>query len=86
LIFKGDVHEIKEQMKKSRNLGMQTLDQALFDLYEANQISYEDTVRFADSQSEVKLAIRLQSRRAQKNQPAISPASYPSIDPISGGR
>jgi twitching motility protein PilU len=86
LIFKGEVHEIKEQMKKNRNLGMQTFDQALFDLYEGNQISYEDAVRFADSQSEVKLAIRLQSTRAQKNQPEFEPKSYPSIDPISGGR
>ena len=86
LIFKGEVHEIKDQMKKNRNLGMQTFDQALFDLYEGNQISYEDAVRFADSQSEVKLAIRLQSTRAQKSQPEFEPKSYPSIDPMSKGR
>jgi len=49
LIFKGEIHEIKEIMKKSRELGMQTFDQALFDLYEAGRISYEDALRFADS-------------------------------------
>src|SRR5207249_8185353 len=55
LIFKGEVHEIKEVMKKSRELGMQTFDQALFDLYEAGRISYEDALRFADSTNEVRL-------------------------------
>src|SRR5574340_119550 len=45
LIFKGEVHEIKESMKKSRELGMQTFDQALFDLYEAGKISYENALR-----------------------------------------
>jgi Tfp pilus assembly pilus retraction ATPase PilT len=45
LIFKGEIHEIKEIMKKSRELGMQTFDQALFDLYEAGRISYEDALR-----------------------------------------
>jgi twitching motility protein PilU len=49
LIFKGDVTEIKEIMKKSRNLGMQTFDQALFDAYESHTISYEDALRNADS-------------------------------------
>src|SRR5512135_1363531 len=47
LIFKGQVHEIKEVMKKSRELGMQTFDQSLFDLHEAGRISYEDALRFA---------------------------------------
>jgi len=47
LIFKGEVHEIKEIMKKSRELGMQTFDQALFDLYEADKITYEDALRNA---------------------------------------
>src|SRR5207247_8037525 len=45
LIFKGEVSEIKEIMKKSRNLGMQTFDQALFDMYENNIVSYEDALR-----------------------------------------
>ena len=65
LIFKGDVHEIKEIMKKSRNLGMQTFDQALFDLYEANVISYEDALRNADSLNDLRLQIKLNSQRAK---------------------
>jgi len=65
LIFKGEVHEIKEIMKKSRELGMQTFDQALFDLYEAGRISYEDALRFADSTNEVRLNIKLNSKMAK---------------------
>jgi twitching motility protein PilU len=59
LIGKGDVHTIKEIMKKSRELGMQTFDQALFDLHEEGKISYEDALRFADSMNEVRLMIKL---------------------------
>ncbi|MBA3031949.1 MAG: PilT/PilU family type 4a pilus ATPase [Gammaproteobacteria bacterium] len=62
LIGKGDVHEIKEIMKKSRELGMQSFDQALFDLYEADKISYEDALRFADSMNEVRLSIKLHGK------------------------
>jgi twitching motility protein PilU len=65
LIFKGEIHEIKEIMKKSRELGMQTFDQALFDLYEADRISYEDALRFADSTNEVRLAIKLHGKEAK---------------------
>src|SRR4029434_2228550 len=65
LIFKGEVHEIKEIMKKSRELGMQTFDQALFDLYEAGRISYEDALRFADSTNEVRLNIKLHGKEAK---------------------
>jgi len=65
LIFKGEVHEIKEVMKKSRELGMQTFDQALFDLHEAGRISYEDALRFADSTNEVRLAIKLRGKEAK---------------------
>jgi twitching motility protein PilU len=65
LIFKGDVTEIKEIMKKSRNLGMQTFDQALFDAYEANVISYEDALRNADSLNDLRLQIKLNSQRAR---------------------
>jgi len=65
LIFKGEVHEIKEIMKKSRELGMQTFDQALFDLYEAGKISYEDALRNADSVNDLRLAIKLQSKEAK---------------------
>ena len=62
LMAKGDVSEIKEIMKKSRELGMQTFDQALFDLYEADRISYEDALRFADSMNEVRLQIKLHGK------------------------
>jgi twitching motility protein PilU len=65
LIFKGDVSEIKEIMKKSRNLGMQTFDQALFDLFEANVITYEDALRSADSVNDLRLQIKLNSQRAR---------------------
>ena len=66
LIFKGDIHEIKEIMKKSRELGMQTFDQALFDLYEAGLISYEDAMRNADSMNELRLAIKLHGHEAKE--------------------
>lgn len=59
LIFKGDVHEIKEIMKKSRELGMQTFDTALFELYETGKIGYEDAMRNADSMNELRLQIKL---------------------------
>jgi twitching motility protein PilU len=65
LIFKGEVTEIKEIMKKSRNIGMQTFDQALFDLYEANQITYEDALRNADSLNDLRLQIKLNSVRGK---------------------
>jgi twitching motility protein PilU len=65
LIFKGDVAEIKEIMKKSRNLGMQTFDQALFDGFESNQISFEDALRNADSVNDLRLQIKLNSQRAK---------------------
>ena len=65
MIFKGEVSEIKEIMKKSRNLGMQTFDQALFDAYEANVITYEDALRNADSVNDLRLQIKLNSQRAK---------------------
>ena len=65
LIFKGDVSEIKEVMKKSRNLGMQTFDQALFDAFESNMITYEDALRNADSVNDLRLQIKLNSQRAK---------------------
>jgi len=65
LIFKGEVTGIKEVMKKSRNLGMQTFDQALYDLFESNVISYEDALRNADSVNDLRLQIKLNSQRAK---------------------
>ena len=66
LIFKGEVHEIKEVMKRSRELGMQTFDQALFDLYEADMISYEDALRNADSLNDLRLKIKLEGKNAKE--------------------
>jgi len=66
LIFKGEVHEIKAIMAKSRELGMQTFDQHLFDLYEAGLITYEDALRNADSLNELRLMIKLHSREAKE--------------------
>jgi twitching motility protein PilU len=62
LIYKGDVHGIKEVMAKSRELGMQTFDQALFDLFETGQISYEDALRNADSVNDLRLKFKLNSK------------------------
>lgn len=66
LIFKGDVGGIKAIMKRSRELGMQTFDMALFDLHEAGKISYEDALRNADSMNGLRLAIKLEGREARE--------------------
>ncbi|MFO0299013.1 MAG: PilT/PilU family type 4a pilus ATPase [Pseudomonadota bacterium] len=65
LIFKGEVAELKELMKRSRELGMQTFDQSLFDLYEEGVISAEDALRNADSLNDLRLQFKLQSKRAR---------------------
>jgi twitching motility protein PilU len=67
LIFKGEVAGIKDVMKKSRELGMQTFDQALFILYEANKIGYEDALRNADSVNDLRLNIKLNSKRSVRD-------------------
>lgn len=64
LIYKGDVHAIKEIMAKSRELGMQTFDQALFELYEEGKITYDDALRNADSVNDLRLKIKLNSKIA----------------------
>ena len=66
LIFKGEVHAIKEVMAKSRELGMQTFDQALFDLYESDRISYEEALKNADSVNDLRLRIKLESKHTQE--------------------
>ncbi len=63
LIFKGEVSKIKDVMARSNRLGMKTFDQALFDLYEAHLISYEDALRNADSKNELRLRVKLESKR-----------------------
>ncbi|WP_026186199.1 PilT/PilU family type 4a pilus ATPase [Thioalkalivibrio thiocyanodenitrificans] len=66
LIFKGEVHAMKELMAESNELGMQTFDQALFQLFEMGQISYEDALRNADSVNDLRLRIKLDSKRARR--------------------
>jgi twitching motility protein PilU len=68
-ILKGQLHELKEIMKKSRELGMQTFDQALFDLYNEGAISYEEALRNADSMNELRLQIKLKSPREDQSVP-----------------
>jgi twitching motility protein PilU len=63
LIFKGQVTKIKDVMARSNRLGMKTFDQALFDLYEAGLVSYEDALRNADSKNELRLRVKLESKR-----------------------
>ena len=67
LIFKGEVAKIKEVMARSTRIGMKTFDQALFDLYESHLISYEEALRNADSKNELRLKIKLESKRENKH-------------------
>ncbi|HNQ76007.1 MAG TPA: PilT/PilU family type 4a pilus ATPase [Pseudothauera hydrothermalis] len=67
LIFKGEIPGIKDVMKRSRELGMQTFDQSLFDLYEEDKISYEDALRNADSVNDLRLQIKLNSRHGERD-------------------
>ena len=71
LIQKGEVHNIKEMMKKSTGMGMITFDQALYDLYENGDISYKDAIKNADSPHDLRLDIQLRSRRAQNAGPDL---------------
>ena len=65
LIFKGEVNQIKTVMSKSRELGMQTFDQSLFDLYEQDKITYEEALRNADSVNDLRLNIKLNSQHSK---------------------
>ncbi|MCG5514734.1 MULTISPECIES: PilT/PilU family type 4a pilus ATPase [Ectothiorhodospira] len=65
LIFKGEIHQMKELMAKSNEAGMQTFDQALFQLFESGHITYEDALRNADSLNDLRLRIKLDSKRAK---------------------
>jgi twitching motility protein PilU len=66
LIFRGEVAKIKEVMSRSTRLGMKTFDQALFELYEQGHISYEDALRNSDSKNELRLRVKLESKRDNK--------------------
>ena len=76
LILKGEVSEIKEVMKKSRNMGMQTFDQALFDAFESNAINYEEALRNADSVNDLRLQIKLNSKRAKSTDLAAGTENF----------
>ena len=71
LIHKGEIHGIKEMMKKSTAMGMQTFDQALYQLYESGKISFQDAIKNADSAHDLRLEIQLKSRRAQNSGPDL---------------
>ncbi|MDR2690635.1 MAG: PilT/PilU family type 4a pilus ATPase [Azoarcus sp.] len=68
LIFKGEIPEVREVMKRSRELGMQTFDQSLFDLYEAELVTYEDALRNADSVNDLRLQIKLNSKHSDPSE------------------
>ena len=68
LIFRGEVAKIKEVMARSNRLGMKTFDQALYDLFETGVISYEEALRNADSKNEIRLRIKLESKREDRLQ------------------
>ena len=65
LILKGEIHELKAIMQRSKELGMQTFDMALFDLYEADKITLEEALRNADSANELRLRIKLEGKEAK---------------------
>lgn len=71
-ILKGTFHVLKEMMTKSRELGMQTFDQALFDLYDSGQIGYEEAIRNSDSANELRLQIKLKSKRGEQSESSSS--------------
>jgi twitching motility protein PilU len=72
LILKGEIHKIKEIMERSENLGMQTFDAALYKLYKAGSISYEEAVRNADSQNNLRLRIDLEEKDAERSRGAAA--------------
>src|SRR5690606_6721396 len=76
LIFRGEVAMIKDIMAKSTRLGMQTFDQALFQLYEDGVISYDEAMRNADSKNELRLKIKLQSKREDANDAAAAESRH----------
>jgi len=72
LIRKGEIHKLKEVMKNSREQGMQTFDQALYDLYTTGKITYEDALHSADSKNEVRLMIKLGGGREYQANPSLA--------------
>ena len=72
LILRGEIYELKDIMAKSNRLGMQTFDQALYALYEAGTIAYDDAMRNADSRNELRLRIKLESERGSSAEDAAA--------------
>ena len=84
LIFKGEVAKIKDVMSRSNRLGMKTFDQSLFELFEAGLVSYEDALRNADSKNELRLRVKLESKR--ENKPVESDGELAIVDDEAEGR
>ena len=72
MIRRGDIHEIKEVMQKSENLGMQTFDRALYKLVEAGRISIDEALKNADSPNNLRLTLSLNTDKVEKKAPAAS--------------
>ena len=96
LILKGEVHRIKEIMEKSENIGMQTFDSALYNLYKSGRITLEEALRNADSQNNLRLRISLEERgevsKPARNEPpqavkvaAAAPAQHSMASALSSG-
>lgn len=86
IIRKGEVHRLKEVMKAGKEQGMQTFDQALFDLYMSGKISYEDALNSADSKNEVRLAIKLAAESGNSFSNDDSVMSLATVDERESGR
>lgn len=85
LILKGEFQSIKPIMQKSKELGMQTFDMAIFELYESDQITYEDAIRYADSQNELRLKIKLEGKAA-KSKDAMEGLDHLSLEESNEGK
>lgn len=81
LIFKGQVPEMKGLISRSTEQGMQTFDQSLFDLFERGLISYEDALRNADSVNDLRLRIKLESKRVDQSDPLGDTQIFNVLDP-----
>ncbi|WP_036229835.1 PilT/PilU family type 4a pilus ATPase [Marinobacterium jannaschii] len=85
LIRKGSVHEIKDVMKKSTNLGMQTFDQSLFQLYQEGVITYEAALAHADSANDLRLMIKLHGNGTEEPDSGENTLTLQGDDDLSPG-
>ncbi|VAW88788.1 Type IV pilus assembly ATPase component PilU [hydrothermal vent metagenome] len=86
LILKGEINQIKEVMKKSENVGMQTFDTALYKLYKEGRISLEEALRNADSQNNLRLRISLEEKELGSKDDAPSQSGSLSIEASDDGK